>query len=103
MSQAIVFKYADIESTAVAIDAIAGEYKEKATAFITAAKNASEPWKGDTKDAFIEYISTGSVYKFISEGLPEIVAALATVLRGNATAMSDADGQIATSIRNNIQ
>lgn len=103
MAQKIVFKYADIESAAMSIDSIAGQYREKAAAFISAATNAAEPWKGDTKDAFIEYISTGNVYKYISIQLPEMVEALATVLRGNATAMNEADGQIASSIRNNIQ
>jgi Uncharacterized protein conserved in bacteria len=103
MAQKIVFKYADIESAAAAIDSIAGQYREKAAAFISATTNAAESWKGDTKDAFIEYISTGSVYKYISVQLPEMVEALATVLRGNATAMNEADNQIASSIRSNIQ
>lgn len=103
MAQKIVFKYADIESAAASIDSIAEQYREKATAFVAAATNAAEPWKGETKDAFIEYISTGSVYKFISIQLPEMVKALADVLRGNATAMNEADGQIAGSIRSNIQ
>lgn len=103
MSQKIVFKYADIESTAAAIETIAGQYREKATSFINAATAAADSWKGDTKDAFIEYISTGSVQKFISVQLPEMVEALASVLRGNATAMNNADGQIASSIRSNMQ
>ena len=93
----IIFRYPDMEKAAVKVVECSGAYLAAAQRFEGAIKTATDGWEGDSKDKFIAFIE-GSVHKYTHEVVPEAVTHLATVLRGNITAMGQTDTDIAAKI-----
>lgn len=94
---AITYKYAEIQTAVTNIDGIAGEYAETATKFISSIEAATANWSGACKNNFMKLIY-GDIQKHLSVTVPEIVRGAASLLDSNATAMSNADSELAKSL-----
>ncbi len=101
MANQIVFKYPEMEAAAKKIDGYAEEYKTAANTLLASMRSATASWEGVSKDKFTALVE-GSIAKYMSVSVPEMVTGLATMLRNNAKAMQDADSEIAKNIPDSI-
>lgn len=93
----IVFRYTEMEQAASDIAGIAAQYKSAASTFESEFLGAISGWEGDSKDAMQKFIS-GSVMEYTRETVPQLLEALAELLRANASQMKSADQQIAENL-----
>lgn len=93
----IIFNYVEMENAASAIDTLATKYATAATTLDSDFQTAIKDWEGVTKDAMSKFVS-GPVTSYTGTTVPNIIKALATLLRSNAKQMGDADQQIADNI-----
>ena len=93
----IVFKYPEMRKAAEEIASIASQYKTLAGDLQTEFTSATGPWKGDSKDKMIAFMS-GPVNDYTAKTIPQILTALSELLKANADQMESVDKQIAENI-----
>ena len=93
----IVFKYTEMRVAEKSIQAIAANYKNAATTFETDFLAAIAGWEGESKDKMVKFIR-GTVKEYTSGTVPQMLEALAALLKANADQMESADKQIADNI-----
>ena len=93
----IIFRYDKMEAAAAQIDDLAAQYKTAADTFNTNFNAAIVGWEGNSKDKMVKFVN-GTVYEYTATTVPQVLAALANLLRANSTQMSNADDQIAENI-----
>ena len=93
----IVFRYKEMRKAADDMDNIAGRYQTAAKSFESDFLASIAAWEGASKEKMQKFI-TGTVREYIHETIPQLIKALAELLRANADQMESADHQIAENI-----
>lgn len=93
----IVFRYKEMRSAADEMDNIATRYQTSAETFENDFLASISSWEGESKEKMQKFV-TGTVREYIHETIPQLVKALAELLRANADQMESADRQIAENI-----
>lgn len=97
----IIFKYSDMATTVNELKGYALEYKNAASVFLNTITEAMSPWEGASKNKFANLLN-GDVKEHIEVTVPQVVEALAEMLKANADQMKATDDAIAESIPSNL-
>ena len=101
MAESIKYNFDEMRNVAGQIDGIAESYRQAASKFQSDFQDATAAWEGASKDKMQAFI-TGAVNEYMSKTVPEVVTALAELLRANADQMEKADQQIADNIPSDL-
>ena len=93
----IVFRYPEMNAAADQIDALATKYITAATTLESDFVAAMSAGEGASKEKLVSFVK-GSVSEYTGTTVPQLLNALANMLRGNAQQMENADQQVADSI-----
>lgn len=93
----IIFRYVEMREAADAIEEIAGRYKTAADSLQTEFAAATSSWEGESHDQMLKFMN-GPVADYTGQSVPQLVKALAELLRANADQMEQVDKQIAENI-----
>ena len=97
----IKFEYDQIESVATKLDSYAQEYESAGKTLVDSLLSSTGQWKGASKEKF-EIFVNDAVSPHVQTSIPQLVRDLAKLLRDNATAMREADEQMAGQIPNSL-
>lgn len=98
MAKQVTFDYTQMNAVENSIrNTHVQAYTAAAQAFKTAMDTAIAPWTGESKEKFTALLN-GTVYPHLERSVPDMVTAMADVLRDNASAMSQVDASIAQQI-----
>ena len=97
MTDAITYRYAEMETAAGEIEGYAEQYKTAANTFRDEILNAVAPWEGEAKEKFVSFIET-AVYEHIHNVIPQIVNATASQIRMGRENMERTDADLAANI-----
>jgi len=101
MADSIVYRFEEMRNAATQIDDIATRYKAASEAFQSEYQDATAAWEGASKDKMQSFI-TGAVNEYMGTTVPNVVTALAELLRANAEQMEKADQQIADNVPSDL-
>jgi uncharacterized protein YukE len=93
----IVFRYPEMRSAADAIDGLAAKYVNAATTFESEFNAALSGGEGESVEK-LKGFAGGSVKEYVGTTVPDLLKALASMLRANADQMEQADRSIAENI-----
>ncbi len=97
MADKIVFDYEKMNSAVTAIKNLANQYTTASNTLQSALNAATDGWEGSSKASFMQFVN-GPVKNFMDTSVPEMVNGIATLLDNNATAMQNADAQVANNM-----
>lgn len=100
-AEKIVYDYEAMESAAQKIDDIKARYISANDTFQQAFETAVKEWQGDSKEKVLGFISN-SVNIYLGQNIPDVVNALAVLIRENGNQMRSSDEQIADGIPNSM-
>ncbi len=101
MADNIVFRFEEMRNAASQIEDIANRYKAASDKFQEDFENAVSPWEGTSKDKLKAFVN-GAVNEYMGTTVPDVVRALAELLKANADQMEKADQQIADNIPSDL-
>ena len=101
MANKIVFDYTQMQTAVTSIKNLATQYQTAAQTLQSALTTATANWTGDSKDAFMNFV-TGPINKHTATDVPAMVNAIATLLDNNAQSMQQADKQVANNMPSNL-
>ena len=101
MANKIVFRYDSMNNAVTNINNIAEQYKTAASTFQQNFAASTAAWEGESKTKMISFID-GAVMEYLGKSVPEVLTALAELLRVNAETMQKTDAEIAANIPQNF-